>query len=150
MLIIFFVSFIALFIFYKLPYNIEQDYTASTLDGETIKIQVELKGYRNFFTPTRFKGIMVIDHEVYDVFEPDRADRLMTKLKQKMNGDIYFPIVANKNRTKSDDFYIILWTDPKFKKLYLIHAKNDSRYFAPATNASSANQVSGEIQQYLK
>ncbi len=109
-----------------------------------------MKGYRHLFTPTHFIGNMFINNQVYDVFEPNRTDSILTKIKKKWIGDISFPIVANKNRTESDDFYIIPWTDAKFKKLYLIHAKNNTRYYAPANNSSSANQVSSEIQDYLK
>ncbi|WP_248061682.1 hypothetical protein [Paenibacillus silvae] len=139
-----------LFIFYKMPYNIEQDYTASTLNGDTIEIKIKVKGYRNFFKPTSFKGKMSIDNQAYDVFEPNRTDSLITKIEKKQNGEIYFPIITNQNRTESDDFYVIQWTDHKFNKLYFIHAKTNFRYLAPAKNASTANQILEEIQHYLK
>ncbi|WP_139168940.1 hypothetical protein [Paenibacillus polysaccharolyticus] len=137
-------------IFYKLPYDIEQKYTASTLDGEKIEIQMTMKGYRDFFRPTTFKGKMLIDDKVYDVFEPERSDRFIAKMKKKMNGDRYFPIIANENRTDLDDYYTIQWANDKFNTLYFIHAKNNSRYVAPAQNAVEANKIWGEIQHFLR
>lgn len=75
--------FFILLLIYKLPYDIEQKYTASTLDGETIEIQITTNGYRDFFRPTTFKGKMLIDDKVYDVFEPERSDRFIARMKKK-------------------------------------------------------------------
>lgn len=52
-------------VWYKVPYKVDKNYLASSIDGTTINISIEMKGYRNIFIPTVFDGEMIVNDHVY-------------------------------------------------------------------------------------
>ncbi|RXZ77367.1 hypothetical protein EBB07_31450 [Paenibacillaceae bacterium] len=139
--------FLVSWLVYKLPYTVEQNFTASTLDGETKEIRIEMKGYRDFFRPTIFRGTMLIDGQVYDALT-ERGEGLIAKFKAKLNGKRYYPMIASKDRSAHSNFYWILWADDTFSQMYFIHMKDDQQYLAPASNATEAQELLEKIESF--
>lgn len=143
-----------LFTVYKLPFNIETKQLASTLDGTTVEISIKFKGYRYFFSPTKYSGeLKVNDNELYVIIGYPKNESFYEKLRNKINGKFSLimlveAIKADNGYLYGDTFATINWASEKFNMVYLI-LKNEHEFYAPAQNSQEAKSIAEIVAKKL-
>jgi len=140
-------------LWYKLPYEINKTYKASTIDGITVNLTIKMKGYRNFFSPTNFVGEVMINGDIYETIKVDREENFLQRFDKKIRGIREYPYILNKDQNglvTNHDLFEIIWTDEEFNELYFVLIKkDDEKYFAPANNSIEAEELQRKIFQKM-
>lgn len=151
-LLVVFVVFIVI-VWYKIPYEVDKKYTATTIDGTSVDVLIEMKGYRNFFSPTVFDGKMIVNDNVYKIIESEKNESFLEKFKMKIRSVDNFPIMLNENEnglSMSHEMAQIIWADSKFNELYFVMInKFDGDYFAPANNSLEAKELQNKVYEKM-
>lgn len=134
---------IIVLIWYKIPYKIEKNYLASTVDGTTVELSIKMKAYRNFISPTDYRGSIAVNNEAYKTIKVERENKLIGRISMKIRGEQYYLVLRSAaDGGRLDQFIYVLQNSSKFNKLHFM--LNDKQFFAPAKNAMEAIQLQKE------
>jgi len=140
-------------VWYKYPYDVNQQYTASSIDGTTIEVSIEVKGCRNLFSPNRYVGVMKVNDDTYETVEAGKNTSFLERLYMKLEGDEDFPVFLTQKRNGDEIAYElidIVWGDSGFEEIYFLFIdQDDGKYFAPARNAIEAQKQQEKIFKKL-
>lgn len=128
---------------YIYPYDIEKIYTASTVEGETIELVLELKVYRKLLSPSQVEGRIHIDGVTYSnlrVKVVDTNSSFLDRFQSKLLGEMVYPTFFNRDGGTLN-LISISWADPQFEKVFFFLPHNSNGFFAPAQNAKEAEQL---------
>jgi|GEM_PF-4877129 len=141
-----------MFIMYKQPYDIHKSYKASTEDGRVLDLSIQLKGYRNVFSPTTFEGTINTNNTNYHTIKVNVKRNFFQKLKSKINGAVTDPIVLlnEKDLREKQDMIVILWNDKHFSEMYFTLTKSGDFFFAPANSSLEVEHVKDSMSKQLQ
>ena len=132
-------------IWYKSPYKVVREYSASSLNGSTVYVSIQFKAYRNFFSPTTYEGTIIVDDDTYSTPNNQGDDRFFVKLRDKISGKSRFPVLVREDENGSfvaADLLYILSACSKFDYVYFSLTNNDEEGFmGPASNAAEAESL---------
>lgn len=136
------VVLLALLRSYIYPYDIEKSYTASTVEGETIEVVLELKVYRKLLSPSQVEGSIHIDGVTYSNLriQESTKESFLNRFKSKMRGEMDKMTFKKVHNTSLEIIYIS-WADPQFEKVFFFIPDKSNGFFAPAQNAKEAEQL---------
>jgi len=143
------VILLTLLVWYKLPFKVERNYLASTLDGTTVQVNIHLQAYHNLFSPDKYEGKFIVNGHVYSTVETEEMDSFLEGLKKKIRGVKKYPFFITEKQiggTINQELVTIMWDSNFFKELcFGLINKNDGVYYAPAANSSEAEELNKRV-----
>ncbi|XID90382.1 hypothetical protein ACF3MZ_17735 [Paenibacillaceae bacterium WGS1546] len=133
---------VSLLVWYKIPNEIEKKYSASTVDGTTVELSIQMKAYHNFFSPTDYRGTIAVNNVVYKTVKLQRDNNLFERLNMKIRGAQYYLLlrrVENGGRLAHNDSLYVIRNGSEFNKLHIF--LHDKDFFAPAEKPSEAIEL---------